>query len=350
MRRRTARQSGLRGRPVAVGGAADKRGVVAAASYEARRLRRAIGDTDGARRPALPAARHRPARLHRSTAPSRSRCSSSSGSVTPLVEPLSLDEAYLDVTENAWGEALGMNVARRLKAAIRGADRAHRVGGRGAEQVPGEDRVRLAQAGRPDGHRAGAGRAASCRGCRSTRCGASARSPRGGCAPAASSELVDVRTADGEHAARRRRQPAPTGCSSWRAARTTARSSRTASRSRRAARTPSPATSPTSTEIRGQSTRWRGTPPPGWSEAACSARTVTIKVRYDDFTTITRSHSEAPAPRSRRIVSRAVGLLDRTDAGRRPVRLLGVSVHNLTETDAAPPVPEGPQPRLPFED
>src|SRR5262249_43849965 len=37
---------------------------------------------------------------------------------TPLVEPLSLDEAYLDVTENAWGEPLGMEVARRLKAAI----------------------------------------------------------------------------------------------------------------------------------------------------------------------------------------------------------------------------------------
>jgi DNA polymerase-4 len=39
--------------------------------------------------------------------------------VTPLVEPLSLDEAYLDVTENAWGEALATTVAKRLKARIR---------------------------------------------------------------------------------------------------------------------------------------------------------------------------------------------------------------------------------------
>ena len=36
-------------------------------------------------------------------------------SVTPLVEPLSLDEAYLDVTENGWGETLGVEVARRIK-------------------------------------------------------------------------------------------------------------------------------------------------------------------------------------------------------------------------------------------
>src|SRR5262249_29524937 len=38
--------------------------------------------------------------------------------VTALVEPLSLDEAYLDVTDNAWNEPLGVNVAKRLKAAI----------------------------------------------------------------------------------------------------------------------------------------------------------------------------------------------------------------------------------------
>src|SRR5207344_2598231 len=29
------------------------------------------------------------------------------------------DEAYLDVTENAWGEALGVNVARRIKEQIK---------------------------------------------------------------------------------------------------------------------------------------------------------------------------------------------------------------------------------------
>src|SRR6266498_792017 len=40
-------------------------------------------------------------------------------SVTPLVEPLSLDEAYLDVTENAWGLPLGVDVARRVKERIR---------------------------------------------------------------------------------------------------------------------------------------------------------------------------------------------------------------------------------------
>jgi DNA polymerase-4 len=74
------------------------------------------------------------------------------------------------------------------------------------------------------------------------------------------------------------------------------------------------------------------------------ARTVTIKVRYSDFTTITRSHT-APATRDEAdIVERAVRLLEKTEAGRRPVRLLGVNVHNLSAV-AADAAPE----RLPFE-
>jgi DNA polymerase IV len=75
-------------------------------------------------------------------------------------------------------------------------------------------------------------------------------------------------------------------------------------------------------------------------------RTVTIKVRYSDFTTITRSHSRSPAGRDEEdIAQRAVKLLERTEAATRPVRLLGVSVHNL-EDPAAPFDPE--EPLLPF--
>jgi DNA polymerase-4 len=59
------------------------------------------------------------------------------------------------------------------------------------------------------------------------------------------------------------------------------------------------------------------------------ARTVTIKVRYSDFTTITRSHTAPPTRDEAELVERAVCLLDKTEAGCRPIRLLGVSVHNL---------------------
>jgi DNA polymerase-4 len=63
------------------------------------------------------------------------------------------------------------------------------------------------------------------------------------------------------------------------------------------------------------------------------ARTVTIKVRYSDFTTITRSHTAAATRDAADLTARAVQLLDRTDAGRRPVRLLGASVHNIAGGD-----------------
>src|SRR4051812_17912949 len=110
----------LRGKPVAVGGDPNRRGVVAAASYEAR----AFGV-----RSAIPMARAVRLCPHLVIVPAdfqRYRAVSQGvfeifRSVTPLVEPLSLDEAYLDVTENAWGEPLGQSVAKRLKAAIKDA-------------------------------------------------------------------------------------------------------------------------------------------------------------------------------------------------------------------------------------
>ncbi len=82
------------------------------------------------------------------------------------------------------------------------------------------------------------------------------------------------------------------------------------------------------------------------------ARTVTIKVRYRDFTTVTRSMTMTPPTQDAdAIASRAVALLERTEAGREPVRLLGVGVHNLTglEDPPAPPPPVDQMPRLPFD-
>jgi len=76
------------------------------------------------------------------------------------------------------------------------------------------------------------------------------------------------------------------------------------------------------------------------------ARTVTLKLRYSDFTTITRSHSEAPTQDGDGIERRAVALLDRTDAASRPVRLLGVSVHNFIAAARVTALPDG---WLPFE-
>src|SRR5436309_1130325 len=108
----------LRGRPVAVGGSPTSRGVVAAASYEARRhgVRSAMQMS-------------RAVHLCPDLAivpPDFANCRAVSQQVfamlrevRPLAEPLSLDEAYLDVTGNAWGEQLGIDVAKRLKAAIR---------------------------------------------------------------------------------------------------------------------------------------------------------------------------------------------------------------------------------------
>jgi DNA polymerase-4 len=78
------------------------------------------------------------------------------------------------------------------------------------------------------------------------------------------------------------------------------------------------------------------------------ARTVTLKIRYKDFRTITRAHSAEPTCDAAAIIDRAVRLVDKTDAGRTPVRLIGVSVSGLGGADEPPPEPAG-EPRLPFE-
>jgi len=61
-----------------------------------------------------------------------------------------------------------------------------------------------------------------------------------------------------------------------------------------------------------------------------TGRTVTLKVKYGDFVQITRSATlPKPTDDGPEIYSIACSLLEKTDAGRRPVRLLGISLSKL---------------------
>src|SRR3990170_4346891 len=108
----------LRGKPLVVGGQPNRRGVVAAASYEARAfgVRSAISMAKAVR--LCPSLVIVPPDFARYKAASNA-VFTLFRAVTPLVEPLSLDEAYLDVTENQWGEPSATRVAKRLKERIR---------------------------------------------------------------------------------------------------------------------------------------------------------------------------------------------------------------------------------------
>ncbi len=108
----------LRGKPVVVGAAGDQRGVVAAASYEAREfgIHSAMPSREAARR--CPHAIFVP--------PNGKRYSQVSRQIfgiferyTPLVEPLSVDEAFLDVTGSEKLFGSGVEIAEQIREAIR---------------------------------------------------------------------------------------------------------------------------------------------------------------------------------------------------------------------------------------
>lgn len=107
----------LRGKPVAVGGSS-ARGVVAAASYEARRygVRSAMASKIALRKcPDLVFVKPR-FEVYRSVS---YQIRDIFAEYTPLIEPLSLDEAYLDVTQNLKGMASATQIAQEIKVRIR---------------------------------------------------------------------------------------------------------------------------------------------------------------------------------------------------------------------------------------
>ena len=106
----------LQGKPVAVGGGS-KRGVVAAASYEARRFgvhSAMSGYLARQKCPELVFVKPRFDRYREISMQIREIFKS----YTDLVEPLSLDEAYLDVTENKIGFPSATLIAREIRSRI----------------------------------------------------------------------------------------------------------------------------------------------------------------------------------------------------------------------------------------
>ena len=107
----------LKGKPVAVGGKSD-RGVIAASSYEARKygVKSAMPTHEALQK--CPQLIIQPARFDRYKSLSR-EVYQVYQMVTDDIEPLSIDEAFLDVTENKLGWIDAVDVAKHIKNEIK---------------------------------------------------------------------------------------------------------------------------------------------------------------------------------------------------------------------------------------
>ena len=319
----------LRGQPLAVGGRPEGRGVVAAASYEARKfgVRSAMPMATALRLcPKLvivrPDFQHYRA-VSREVFSILREC-------TPLVEPLSLDEAYLDVTTNAWGEALGATVAGRLKKRI-----LEQTGLTASAGVaPNKFLAKIASGWRkPDGLTVIA----------PERVEAFLQKlpveALWGVGPVTSKKLKDIgvlRVVDLRTVDQGRLHRAVGSLAEWLCQLARGEDPREVCPDR-----PTKSVSEESTYaedlvdpdlIRSETEGMARSVAASLARKALTARTLTLKVRYSDFTTVTRSHTAEPPTRDpSRLAERSAMLLSRTEAGRRPVRLLGVGAHGLVE-------------------
>jgi len=317
----------LRGRPVAVGGRPEGRGVVAAASYEAREF---------GVRSAMPMARA--VRLCPQLAivrPDFEKYRAASGQVmailrdcTPLVEPLSLDEAYLDVTTNSFNEEFGSSVARRLKQQIKDATGLTASAG----VAPNKFLAKIASGWRkPDGLTVisperveafleqlpvealwGVGPV-------------TARKLR----EAGIERLVQVRSFDQAELAK-----LVGSMADWLRRLSYGDDPRPVVPDRAAKSSSSENTYAEDlvdlAAIRAEVGRMARENAEWLARKRLAAKSIDIKVRYADFSTVTRSHTlSLPTSDADVIASWATMLLEKTEAGQRPVRLLGAGVHGL---------------------
>ena len=324
----------LAGRPIAVGGKPEVRGVVAAASYEARKFGvfSAMPMSRAVR--LCPGLVVVPPRFSRYREISR-QVFAIFRSATPLVEPLSLDEAYLDVTENAWDLSLGVEVARRLKREIRDATRLTASAG----VAPNKFLAKIASGWKkPDGLTVIA----------PSRVEAFLRKlpveALWGVGPVTAgklraigiSRLIDVRAASDEalqaavgSQGRTLRRFAQ-GEDDRRVV--TDRETKSVS-----CETTYPADLSDLSKIRSQVAELARQTFERASRSEFPGRCATLKVRYSDFQTITRSRTvENPFASADELAAVALGLVEKTDIRIRPVRLLGVGLHNAAIPEREP--------------
>ena len=336
----------LRGKPVAVGGDPTVRGVVAAASYEARKfgVRSAIPMSRAVRLcPSLVIVRP-DMQKYRSVS---TQIFEIYREVTPLVEPLSLDEAYLDVTENSWNEPLGVTVARRLKERIKEATQLTASAGVAPNKflakiasgwqkpdgltVVAPERIEKFLQGLPVDALWGVGPVTATR-----------------LREHGIEKLTDIRARTAAEL-----EAIVGSLASWLIDLAHGRDERRVEPNRPSKSAGSEETYATDLssleDIRREIDQLARGVVEWLEKKSITARTVTIKVRYSDFTTVTRSQStREPTADVENIVARAVKLLEKTEAGHRPIRLLGVSVHNFGRDEDEDEAADETNGRLPF--
>jgi len=321
----------LRGKPVVVGGSPESRGVVAAASYEARKfgVRSAMPMSRAVRLcPQLVIVRPDFSKYRQAS----ERVMEILHSATPLVEPLSLDEAYLDVTENNWNEPLATTVAKRIKKEI--FENLKITASAGV--APNKFLAKIASGWqKPDGLTViapervesflqkldvealwGVGPV-------------TAKKLRA----AGIKTLIDVRNADFQVLSQ-----AVGSLAEWLVQLSHGDDPRPVEPHRETKSVSCETTYAqdlkTLAEANEEIARLARELAQDLAAKSLRARTITIKVRYSDFTTVTRSHTAKAATASKaEIVNRAQMLLERTEADRRPVRLLGVGAHGLAQAE-----------------
>jgi DNA polymerase-4 len=319
----------LAGKPVVVGGRPEGRGVVAAASYEARRygVHSAMASSVAARR--------RPGIVFLPPDFTRYRRESEAifaifNEFTPLVQPASLDEAYLDVSEHLgrWGSATA--IAREIRRRVREERRLtvsvgvgpNRLVAKIASDFDKPDGLTVVKPAQVESFLAplpvrrlhGVGPATE-----------------QALAELGCTTVADVRKLTVEALTRRFGK---WGEALHRFAHGVDERPVTVERERKSVGTETTYAKDLdrAEQIEAELARLAGEVARYLQKRQLLARTITIKVRYADFTTVTRGHTLGIACCDAATIGwQATALMRRTDAAARPVRLLGVTASNLVE-------------------